>query len=131
MGAITRGLSARVGVGLAKQLIQVPGVDAGRHRLVARAFKRDRSSSPSSSSAWRSCPPLPWIWPHFHLLQDVPTHEGRPREHGDGGLDIGANLNLHSTPQHLFFSRPLSTKRWRVIRHQLLVLSVISRKRFR
>ena len=41
MGEITRALIARVGVDLAKQVIQVHAVDAAGRRVVARAFKRD------------------------------------------------------------------------------------------
>ena len=41
MSEITRALIARVGVDLAKQVIQVHAVDAAGRRVVARAFKRD------------------------------------------------------------------------------------------
>ena len=42
MAEITRALIARVGVDLAKQVIQVHAVDAQGRRVVARAFKRDQ-----------------------------------------------------------------------------------------
>jgi transposase len=42
MTEITRALIARVGVDLAKNLIQVHAVDAAGRRLVARALKRDQ-----------------------------------------------------------------------------------------
>jgi transposase len=42
MSEITRALIARVGVDLAKQVIQVHAVDAGGRRVVARAFRRDQ-----------------------------------------------------------------------------------------
>jgi transposase len=42
MAEITRALIARVGVDLAKQVIQVHAVDAAGRRVVARAFKRDQ-----------------------------------------------------------------------------------------
>jgi len=42
MSEITRGPMVRVGVDLAKQVIQVHGVDARGQRVVARAFKRDQ-----------------------------------------------------------------------------------------
>ena len=42
MGESTRGLIARVGVDLAKQVIQVHAVDSAGRRVVARAFKRDQ-----------------------------------------------------------------------------------------
>jgi transposase len=42
MGEITRALIARVGVDLAKQVIQVHAVDAQGRRVVARAFKREQ-----------------------------------------------------------------------------------------
>ena len=42
MSEITRGLIARVGVDLAKLVIQVHAVDAGGRRVVSRAFKRDQ-----------------------------------------------------------------------------------------
>ena len=42
MSEITRALIARVGVDLAKQVIQVHAVDASGRRVVARAFKRDQ-----------------------------------------------------------------------------------------
>ena len=41
MSEITRALIARVGVDLAKQVIQLHAVDAAGRRVVARAFKRD------------------------------------------------------------------------------------------
>jgi transposase len=41
MAEITRALIARVGVDLAKNVIQVHAVDAGGRRVVARAFKRE------------------------------------------------------------------------------------------
>jgi len=42
MSEITRGLIARVGVDLAKQVIQVHAVDVAGRRVVARAIKRDQ-----------------------------------------------------------------------------------------
>jgi transposase len=42
MAEITRALIARVGVDLAKQVIQVHAVDAQGRRVVARSFKRDQ-----------------------------------------------------------------------------------------
>ena len=42
MSEITRALIARVGVDLAKQVIQVHGVDRGGRRVVARTLKRDQ-----------------------------------------------------------------------------------------
>jgi len=42
MSEITRGLMARVGVDLAKQVIQVHGVDAAGQRVVSRAIKREQ-----------------------------------------------------------------------------------------
>lgn len=42
MGEITRALIARVGVDLAKRVIQVHAVDAAGRRVVARALKRDQ-----------------------------------------------------------------------------------------
>jgi len=42
MAEITRALIARVGVDLAKQVIQVHAVDAQGRRVLARAFKRDQ-----------------------------------------------------------------------------------------
>ena len=42
MGEITRALIARVGVDLAKRVIQVHAVDAAGRRVVSRAFKRDQ-----------------------------------------------------------------------------------------
>jgi transposase len=42
MGEITRALIARVGVDLAKHVIQVHAVDAAGRRVVARALKRDQ-----------------------------------------------------------------------------------------
>ena len=42
MGEITRGLIARVGVDLAKQVIQVHAADSAGRRVVARALKRDQ-----------------------------------------------------------------------------------------
>jgi transposase len=42
MGEITRALIARVGVDLAKRVIQVHAVDAVGRRVVTRAFKRDQ-----------------------------------------------------------------------------------------
>ena len=42
MDEITRARIARVGVDLAKQVIQVHAVDASGRRVVARAFKRDQ-----------------------------------------------------------------------------------------
>jgi transposase len=42
MGEITRALIARVGVDLAKRVIQVHAVDAMGRRVVARALKRDQ-----------------------------------------------------------------------------------------
>jgi len=42
MGEITRALIARVGVDLAKRVIQVHAVDAASRRVVSRAFKREQ-----------------------------------------------------------------------------------------
>jgi transposase len=42
MGEITRALIARVGVDLAKRVIQVHAVDAAGRRVVSRAFKREQ-----------------------------------------------------------------------------------------
>jgi transposase len=42
MGEITRALIARVGVDLAKRVIQVHAVDAAGRRVVSRAFRRDQ-----------------------------------------------------------------------------------------
>jgi transposase len=42
MGEITRALIARVGVDLAKRVIQVHAVDAAGRRVVSRALKRDQ-----------------------------------------------------------------------------------------
>ena len=42
MAEITRALIARVGVDLAKNVIQVQAVDAAGQRVVARAIKRDQ-----------------------------------------------------------------------------------------
>jgi len=42
MNEITRAPIVRVGVDLAKQVIQVHAVDASGRRVVARAFKRDQ-----------------------------------------------------------------------------------------
>src|ERR1700694_2178157 len=42
MAEITRALIVRVGVDLAKQVIQVHAVDAAGRRVVARAIKRDQ-----------------------------------------------------------------------------------------
>jgi transposase len=42
MGEITRAAIARVGVDLAKQVIQVHAVDAAGRRVVSRAIKRDQ-----------------------------------------------------------------------------------------
>ena len=42
MGEITRALIARVGVDLAKRVIQMHAVDAAGRRVVSRAFKRDQ-----------------------------------------------------------------------------------------
>ena len=41
MSEITRALIARVGVDLAKNVIQVHAVDSAGRRVLARAFKRD------------------------------------------------------------------------------------------
>ena len=70
MSEITRGLIARVGVDLAKSVIQVHAVDAAGHRVVARSFRREqflvsrirhiapkfessRARIPIESTAWR------------------------------------------------------------------------------
>ena len=42
MSEITRGLIVRVGVDLAKSVIQVHAVDSAGHRVAAHAIKRDK-----------------------------------------------------------------------------------------
>ena len=42
MAEITRALIARVGVDLAKNVIQVHAIDAAGRRVMTRAFKRDQ-----------------------------------------------------------------------------------------
>ena len=42
MSEITRALIARVGVDLAKRVIQVHAVDSGGRRMVARSLKREQ-----------------------------------------------------------------------------------------
>lgn len=54
-------LIVRVGVDLAKSLIQIHAVDAAGRRVVARAFKRDQSSAGASSGPRVAS----WPWTPF------------------------------------------------------------------
>ena len=52
MGEITRSAIARVGVDLAKNVIQVHAVDATGRRVTARSIKRRTRSAESKGEMW-------------------------------------------------------------------------------